>query len=171
MTRFSSVAWRICGAGFEQDSGQRRQVPNDETLINTDHHMANARKATTTKPASKPAVSRTTATKSAAAKPAAAKVAAPKPTITLKTITADLAEKYELTKKDANLLMGDLVTHVVKNLKKGNRIRIPGLGSLQVRKHAARKGRNPATGESIKIPAKKKIAFRAAKDLKEAVGK
>jgi DNA-binding protein HU-beta len=131
--------------------------------------MANARKATT-KPASEPAASKTAATKSAA-KTAAAKVAAPKPTITLRSITADLAEKYELSKKDANLLMDDLVTHVVKNLKKGNRIRIPGLGSLQVRKHAARKGRNPATGESIKIPAKKKIAFRASKDLKEAVGK
>jgi DNA-binding protein HU-beta len=127
--------------------------------------MANARKATT-KPASKPAASKTEASKSAAAK-----AAAPKPTITLKTITADLAEKYELSKKDANLLMVDLVTHVVKNLKKGNRIRISGLGSLQVRKHAARKGRNPATGESIKIPAKKKIAFRASKDLKEAIGK
>jgi DNA-binding protein HU-beta len=147
--------------------------------------MAIARKATT-KPASKPAVSKTAvsktavsktavaktaATKSAAVKTTAAKVAAPAPTVTLKTITSDLAEKYELSKKDANLLMGDFVTHVVKNLKKGNRIRIPGLGSLQVRKHAARKGRNPATGESIKIPAKKKIAFRAAKDLKEAVGK
>jgi DNA-binding protein HU-beta len=132
--------------------------------------MANARKATT-KPASKPAASKTEASKSAAPKTAAAKAAAPKPTITLKTITADLAEKYELSKKDANLLMVDLVTHVVKNLKKGNRIRISGLGSLQVRKHAARKGRNPATGESIKIPAKKKIAFRASKDLKEAIGK
>lgn len=133
--------------------------------------MANARK-TTTKPTSKAAASKTATVKSAAPKAIAAKVAAaPKPTVTLRTITADLAEKYELTKKDANLLMDDFVTHVVKNLKKGNRIRIPGLGSLQVRKQAARKGRNPATGESIKIPAKKKIAFRASKDLKEAVGK
>jgi DNA-binding protein HU-beta len=132
--------------------------------------MANARKAIT-KPESKPSAAKTAATKSAAPKAAAAKVAAPKPTITLRAITVDLAEKHELSKKDANLLMDDFVTHVVKNLKKGNRIRIPGLGSLQVRKHAARKGRNPATGESIKIPAKKKIAFRASKDLKEAVGK
>ena len=49
------------------------------------------------------------------------------------------------------------------------RIRIPGLGILQVRKRAARMGRNPATGEAIKIKASKKIAFRASKDLKEAV--
>jgi DNA-binding protein HU-beta len=96
---------------------------------------------------------------------------ATQPTITLKNIAADLAEKHELTKKQANLIMDDLVASLVKNLKKGNRIRMAGLGILQVRKRAARMGRNPATGETIKIPAKKKIAFRAAKELKEAVGK
>ncbi|HXZ46963.1 MAG TPA: HU family DNA-binding protein, partial [Pseudolabrys sp.] len=58
---------------------------------------------------------------------------------------------------------------VVKHLKKGDRIRIQGLGILQVRKRAARMGRNPATGEAIKIKASKKVAFRAAKDLKMAI--
>ncbi len=56
-----------------------------------------------------------------------------------------------------------------KHLKKGERIRIVGLGILQVRKRAARMGRNPATGEAIQIKASKKVAFRAAKELKEAV--
>ncbi|MBI1273784.1 MAG: HU family DNA-binding protein [Alphaproteobacteria bacterium] len=97
-------------------------------------------------------------------------MAATQPTVTLKHIAADLADKHELSKKQANQIMDDLVTHVVKNLKKGNRIRMAGLGILQVRKRAARMGRNPATGEAISIPAKKKIAFRAAKELKEAVG-
>ena len=60
-------------------------------------------------------------------------------------------------------------TLVTKHLKKGDRIRIGGLGILQVRKRAARMGRNPATGEPIKIKASKKVAFRAAKDLKEAI--
>jgi DNA-binding protein HU-beta len=46
---------------------------------------------------------------------------------------------------------------------------MPGLGILQVRETKARTGRNPATGEPIKIPAKKKVAFRVAKDLKETV--
>lgn len=96
---------------------------------------------------------------------------ATQPTVTLKNIAADLAENHELPKKKMNEIMGDLVDHLVKNLKKGNRVRLPGLGILQVRKRAARMGRNPATGETIKIPAKKKIAFRAAKELKEAVGK
>ena len=93
------------------------------------------------------------------------------PTVTLKHIGADLAEKHELSKKQVNEIMDDLITHLTKNLKKGNRIRIAGFGVLQVRKRAARAGRNPATGETIQIPAKKKIAFRPAKELKESVGK
>jgi DNA-binding protein HU-beta len=96
---------------------------------------------------------------------------ASQPTVTLKHISADLAEKHKQPKKVMNQIMEDLVSHLVKNLKKGNRIRMAGLGILQVRKRAARMGRNPATGETISIPAKKKIAFRAAKELKEAVGK
>ena len=96
---------------------------------------------------------------------------ATQPTVTLKNIGTDLAEKHEMTKKQMNLILEDLVASLVKNLKKGNRIRMAGLGILVVRKRAARMGRNPATGEAIKIPAKKKIAFRAAKELKEAVGK
>jgi DNA-binding protein HU-beta len=94
------------------------------------------------------------------------------PTVTLKQISAEVAAKYDLSKKLANEILSDtLVSLLVKNLKKGNRIRIAGLGILQVKKRAARMGRNPATGEAIQIPAKKKIAFRAAKELKEAVGK
>jgi DNA-binding protein HU-beta len=97
--------------------------------------------------------------------------AATQPTVTLKHIAADLAAKFDMPKKQMNQITEDLITHFVKNLKKGNRLRIAGLGILQVRKRAARMGRNPATGETISIPAKKKIAFRASKELKEAVGK
>ena len=63
----------------------------------------------------------------------------------------------------------DLIVNVTKHLKKGARIRLNGLGILQVKKRAARMGRNPATGEAIKIKASKKVAFRASKDLKEAI--
>ena len=96
---------------------------------------------------------------------------ATQPTVTLKNIGAEIAEKQELSKKQISSILEDLIAQLVKNLKKGNRIRMAGLGILQVKKRAARMGRNPATGETIKIPAKKKIAFRAAKELKEAVGK
>ena len=75
----------------------------------------------------------------------------------------------DLTDKTAELILNNMVDLIVKHLKKGDRIRIGGLGILQVRKRAARMGRNPATGEPIKIKASKKVAFRAAKELKEAV--
>jgi DNA-binding protein HU-beta len=61
------------------------------------------------------------------------------------------------------------VERITNHLKNGERIRIVGLGILQVRKRAARMGRNPATGEQIEIAASKKVAFRPAKELKEAV--
>jgi DNA-binding protein HU-beta len=63
----------------------------------------------------------------------------------------------------------DRVASITKHLKKGERLRLAGLGILQVRRRAARMGRNPATGEAIKIKASKKVAFRASKDLKEAI--
>ena len=99
-----------------------------------------------------------------------AKAATPA-TITLKHLAADIAEEQELSKKQAEAILTGLVDRITNHLKQGERIRIVGLGILQVRKRAARMGRNPATGETIQIPAKKKIAFRAAKELKEAVGK
>jgi DNA-binding protein HU-beta len=98
-----------------------------------------------------------------------AKKAATPTTITLKHLAAALSEEHELSKKSAEAILGDLVNRITKHLKKGERIRIVGLGILQVRKRAARMGRNPATGEAIHIKASKKVAFRAAKELKEAV--
>ena len=122
--------------------------------------MATAKKAVAKAPAKKaPAKKAAGATKSTTA-----------PTVTLKQIGSDLAEKHEMSKKQMNQIMEDLIENLGKNLKKGNRVRMAGLGILQVRKRAARMGRNPRTGEAIKIPAKKKINFRAAKELKETVG-
>ena len=89
--------------------------------------------------------------------------------VTIKHLAATLAEQHQLTKKGGEALLGDLVSLITKHLKRGERIRISGLGILQVRKRAARMGRNPATGEAIKIKASKKVAFRASKDLKMAV--
>ena len=91
------------------------------------------------------------------------------PTVTLKHLAAQLAEDHQLSKKQSEQMLGDLEGQITKHLKKGDRIRIGGLGILQVRKRAARMGRNPATGEQIQIKASKKVAFRAAKELKEAI--
>ena len=90
-------------------------------------------------------------------------------TVSLKHLAATLADKHEMPKKQAEAVLGDLVTLTTKHLKKGDKIRLTGIGVLQVRKRAARMGRNPATGEAIKIKASKKVAFRPAKELKEAV--
>jgi DNA-binding protein HU-beta len=98
-----------------------------------------------------------------------AKKAATPTTVTLKHLAAALSEEHELSKKSAEAILTDLVNRITKHLKKGERIRIVGLGILQVRKRAARMGRNPATGQPIHIKASKKVAFRAAKELKEAV--
>jgi DNA-binding protein HU-beta len=90
-------------------------------------------------------------------------------TVSLKHLAASLAEEHEMPKKQAEAILGDLVSLITKHLKKGDRIRLLGLGILVVRRRAARMGRNPATGEPIQIKASKKVAFRAAKDLKEAI--
>ena len=90
-------------------------------------------------------------------------------TVTLKHLAAAIAEEHELAKKQSEQILNDAIGLVTKHLKKGERIRIAGLGILQVRKRPARMGRNPATGEQIKIKASKKVAFRASKDLKEAI--
>ena len=90
-------------------------------------------------------------------------------TVTIKHLAAALAEQHEMAKKQSQEIVNDTVELVTKHLKKGNRVRIAGLGILQVRKRPARMGRNPATGEPTKIAASKKIAFRAARDLKEAI--
>jgi DNA-binding protein HU-beta len=90
-------------------------------------------------------------------------------TITLRQIGAALSEAHDIPKKQATAVLEDLVTLITKHLKRGDKIRIGGLGVLQVRKRPARMGRNPATGEPIKIKASKKVAFRAAKELKESV--
>jgi DNA-binding protein HU-beta len=111
----------------------------------------------------------------APAKPAAKAAAAPKAaaakvaTITLKQIAADIAATHEMPKRQAEAILTEMIDAVVKNLKKGSRVRIAGLGILQVKKRAARMGRNPATGEAIKIKASKKVAFRPLKELKEAI--
>ena len=96
-----------------------------------------------------------------------AKKAATPTTVTLKHLAA--ARKTRIVQEEAEAILNDLVGRITKHLKKGERIRIVGLGILQVRKRAARMGRNPATGEAIQIKASKKVAFRAAKELKEAV--
>ena len=122
-----------------------------------------AKKAAKLAPAAAPVLKPTPAP---AATPA--KAAAP-PTLTLKHLAAELGEKHAMDKRQAETVTTDLVGLMVEHLKGGDLLRLASLGVLEVKTRAARAGRNPATGETIQIAASKKIAFRPAKELKEAI--
>jgi DNA-binding protein HU-beta len=125
--------------------------------------MALKKTTSAAKPATKPAASKA---KKPVAKPAAV---APQATISLKQLAAELSGPHELENGDAVALLDGLVETLVAHLRKGDKLRLGGLGILQVKDSPARLGRNPATGEQIQIGAKRKIAFRPAKDLKDAL--
>ena len=84
-------------------------------------------------------------------------------------LVAKLAEAGGVSRKQADDLLSALIDNVVKTVKKGESLKIPGLGIFRLRKMKARLGRNPQTGEPIKIPARKKVGFTVAKTFKEAV--
>jgi len=138
-----------------------------------------AKKATSTvaikKTPTKPSAGQPlTSAKATARKRAAPKAAISPPeraaaTVTLRHLGAELTERHEMTKKQADTLLADIVDILVAHLKSGDRLRLGGLGILEVKNRPARMGRNPATGEAIQIKASQKIAFRAAKELKEAI--
>ncbi len=90
-------------------------------------------------------------------------------TVSMKQLAATLAERNEISKKQSEEQLSETFELIIKHLKKGDRIRIAGFGTLVVAKRAARMGRNPATGEPIKIKASKKVSFRPAKELKESI--
>ena len=81
------------------------------------------------------------------------------------------AAKTGDTKKAAEASVDAFVSAVKESLKKGEKVQLVGFGSFEVRKRAARKGRNPQTKEEIKIPASKAPVFKAGKQLKELVNK
>jgi len=133
--------------------------------------MAKTKSATTAKTTGsrKPAVAAKTAAPAKAApdkktaKPVKAEL------VTLRQLASAIGEAHGLSQKQANEVLAGAVALIGEHLKKGARIRIAGLGTLEVRKRSARMGRNPATGEAIEIRESKKVAFRAAKDLSEAI--
>lgn len=80
-----------------------------------------------------------------------------------------VAEKAELTKKDAEKAVNAVFASIEEALKKGEKVQLVGFGTFEVRERGERKGRNPQTGEEITIAATKVPAFKAGKALKEAV--
>ena len=84
-------------------------------------------------------------------------------------LVAAMAEKTELSKKDAEAALKAFTDVVSEELKKGEKIQLVGFGTFEVSERAARQGVNPATGEKIQIAASKAPKFKPAKALKEAV--
>ena len=78
-----------------------------------------------------------------------------------------IADHAEITKEKAGVAVDAMVTFIEKSLKKGGEVRIPPLGTFKVTKRKAREGRNPSTGETIKIPAAKVPKFQPSKTLKD----
>ena len=90
-------------------------------------------------------------------------------TVSKKHFAHALAKQHHLTKKQGREMLEDLICLITKHLKKGEQVKIAGLGILRVRNRAARVGRNPATGEVIQIKASKNVAFRPSLALKMAI--
>ena len=91
-------------------------------------------------------------------------------TVSTSQLIATVAARFtELPKKVTKEVIADFLNTLENNVALGKKLRIDRIGILQVKDRAARMGRNPQTGEEIRIPASKKIAFRAAKSLKEQV--
>lgn len=74
-----------------------------------------------------------------------------------------------MSSRQASEVLAGVVDLLVEHLKAGDKLRLKGLGILEVKNRPARTGRNPATGEPVQVRASKKITFRPAKDLKAAI--
>lgn len=80
-----------------------------------------------------------------------------------------VAKDMDGTKAEADRFLSSLLACLTKGLKKDKTVQLVGFGTFTVKKRAARKGRNPQTGETIKIKASKSVGFRAGKTLKESI--
>jgi nucleoid DNA-binding protein len=89
--------------------------------------------------------------------------------MTKSQLVQKLAESADLNKKQADAALQNLVEITVGAVRKGDAVKIPGLGTFRKVQTKARMGRNPQTGEQIKIPARKKVRFSVAKTFKESV--
>ena len=84
-------------------------------------------------------------------------------------LVAAIAEKTELSKKDSEKALKAFIDVVTEELKKGEKVQLVGFGTFEVSERAAREGRNPQTGETMKIEASKAPKFKAGKALKDMV--
>jgi len=88
-------------------------------------------------------------------------------TLGIPELSSSVAEAHDLTKARAKAILDGLRDEIVESVLAGKRVNIFGLGTFEVRATKEKMGRNPKTGESIKIPAGRKVVFKAAKGLKD----
>ena len=88
-------------------------------------------------------------------------------TLGIAELAANLAEAQDLSKARAKSILDGVRDHIVETLLSGNRVNLFGLGTFEVRATKEKMGRNPKTGESIKIPAGRKVVFKTAKGLND----
>ena len=84
-------------------------------------------------------------------------------------LVAAVAEQADISKKDAEKVLKSFVDVVTEEMKKGEKVQLVGFGTFEVSERAAREGRNPQTGKTMKIEACKAPKFKAGKALKDAV--
>ena len=135
-----------------------------------------AKKTTSSTPAVKPSVKASASAKPAPKRVVAAKTGevAPVPpakvaVVTIKQLAAQFGDSHDMPAKEAQAMLDSVVGMIVDHLKAGDKLRLNGLGILEVKDRPARAGRNPATGEAVQIAASRRIAFRPAKELKTAI--
>ena len=86
-------------------------------------------------------------------------------------LITSMAEKSQLTKKDAEAALKAFIDSVQEALESGDKVQLVGVGTFETRERAAREGRNPRTKETISIPASTVPVFKAGKEFKERVNK
>lgn len=81
----------------------------------------------------------------------------------------EVAKHSDLSKKDSEVIVQAVLDSIVESLKNGGKVELRGFGSFRLRERASRQGRNPKTGETVFVPAKKVPYFKPGKDLKELI--
>jgi len=92
-----------------------------------------------------------------------------KKAMTKSEMASHIAEKAGVTKKTANQILDDIASLAYKQAKRNGEFTLPGIGKIVLSRRKARKGRNPATGQTIRIPAKRVVKFRVAKACKDSI--
>ena len=90
--------------------------------------------------------------------------------VSIDNLALEVSAETGMSKKETKALVQFIFAVLTENLSRGDEVNIPGFGKFRVKETAARQGRNPKTGETIDIPAKKAVKFLPAKQLKDEVG-